>query len=84
MNGFYLYQRGCPPASDDRDQSCTACTYAKALDDLTTCECEKILFTRPSLYNEPCDSSRHCTEGSCFRPCIFFMHVTTCPDDRCI
>lgn len=84
LDGFYLYERGCPLASDTREQSCTACQYATALDAPTICQCEKKLFTRPSRYNEPCDSSRECVEGQCFRPCEFFMHLTTCPMERCM
>lgn len=66
-----------------------ACVYGATLAgsmfaNMATCTCEKVLYTRPALYNQACDSSRKCLEGKCFRPCDYFLHVSTCPEERCM
>jgi len=84
LPGFYLRERGCAVAGDGGTQICTSCTYAQQLGDPTICQCEKVPFSTIVQYNEPCDSSRTCHSGECFRPCEFFLHVSTCPLERCM
>ncbi len=50
----------------------------------TSCKCEKTLFQRVANYNDRCDSKRACSVGECFRPCTLYLHVSTCPNGRCM
>mmetsp|Transcript_19939 Transcript_19939/g.50282 ORF Transcript_19939/g.50282 Transcript_19939/m.50282 type:complete len:1103 (+) Transcript_19939:205-3513(+) len=84
LPGFYLKERGCSDAVDGGKRICTACQYASQLAEPTICTCEKSPYSTVVQYNEPCDSSRLCQAGECFRPCEFFLHVSSCPLERCM
>ncbi|CAD7974952.1 unnamed protein product [Amoebophrya sp. A25] len=84
LPGFYLKERGCAKAADGGTQICTDCQYPAGLGQPTICQCEKVPFSTIVRYNEACDSSRVCERGECFRPCEFFLHVSTCPLERCM
>ncbi|CAD7925918.1 unnamed protein product, partial [Amoebophrya sp. A120] len=84
LPGFYLKERGCADHADGGKRICTDCQYSAALGQPTICQCEKTPYSTKVQYNEPCDSSRVCLAGECFRPCEFFLHVSTCPEERCM
>merc|ERR1719352_104855 len=78
--GFYLYEKGCPPG-----QICTLCDYGNETHP-TLCKCENPPFSLPVLYGQDCNLGAVCApgEGSCFRPCDTYLHITLCEDqDHC-
>ncbi|CAJ1393168.1 unnamed protein product [Effrenium voratum] len=63
---------------------CTNCAYGNGTAP-TTCVCENPPFSVPAKYNEECGMGKECAEGEgiCYRPCMTFLHVTSCPVDYC-
>ncbi|CAK9088105.1 unnamed protein product [Durusdinium trenchii] len=77
--GFFLREQGCQDG-----KICTNCAFGNGTNP-TTCVCENPPFSVPAKYNEECGMGKECAqgEGICYRPCLTFLHITSCPTDYC-
>eukprot|EP00913_Durusdinium_trenchii_P016994 g15979.t1 len=72
--GFFLREQGCQDWSKLNGRCPPAMSYTLLF--------SIMIYHR---YNEECGMGKECAqgEGICYRPCLTFLHITSCPTDYC-